>query len=178
MKPDPLLPRVAAALALDPALSLAELAAAVGVSRTTLFTRYASRDALLAALAQDALALVAQAYQEAGVAAPNADALAVLRRLTEALLPLGPRMAFLVRALQQDPALAAQVAALDTPLLALLQRARSQGQLRADLNPRWLLACLDAALVTAWEEMEAGALAPLDAADAVLNLLLDGARPR
>jgi AcrR family transcriptional regulator len=178
MKTDLLLPRLAAALAQDPALSLTELAATVGVSRTTLFTRFATREALLRALAEDALDLVAAAYQDAGMHADTTDPLRVLRHLTERLLPLGPRMAFLVRALPQDPGLAERLAALDQPLLALLNSARLAGDLRADVNPRWLLACLDAALVAAWQAIEDGALAPLDAADAVLSLLLDGARPR
>lgn len=50
------------ALMVSPGASLAEVAAAAGVSRTTLHSRFATRQDLLAALAHDAMDLIERAY--------------------------------------------------------------------------------------------------------------------
>ena len=87
MPEDSLLSRAAEVLSAAPAASMEEIAAAVGISRATLFRRYPNRQVLVSAVARAA----AEAYVAATDAArleegPPDDA---LRRLIAALAPLG-----------------------------------------------------------------------------------------
>lgn len=53
-------------LAASPRASLADVAGAAGISRTTLFSRYATREALLEGLAVDAIERIDDACVEIG----------------------------------------------------------------------------------------------------------------
>jgi AcrR family transcriptional regulator len=71
-------------LVADPAASLGDVAAAAGVSRTTLHSRFPTRHALLVALAEEALTLVEQALEDSGIEAADAEDVRVdLRRVEE-----------------------------------------------------------------------------------------------
>jgi AcrR family transcriptional regulator len=83
-----LLDLAAEVLAADPAASLAEVAQAAGIGRTTLHKPYATRDDLLRAVEHRALDLWAQVIGQVGDG---------LRALTEAMIPIGPQLAFLWR---------------------------------------------------------------------------------
>ena len=82
-------------LLISPGASLAEVAAAAGVSRTTLHSRFATRNDLLAALAHDAMDLLSRAYAAARL--EEGDVRDALRRLLTETVPLGPRIGFLLR---------------------------------------------------------------------------------
>jgi len=177
---DALLDSAAMTLARSPAASLADVARDAGMSRTTLFTRYPTREALLEALALDALDKVEAAYTDAGVAAVGADLVSVLTLLVERLLPLGPRMVFLLRerSLDENAEVTSRYVALEEPLVALLASARDDGVLRTDLSLVWQSAALTALVYAAWDEIELGRLAPRDAVSGVLGIYLDGTRRR
>lgn len=165
-------------LLVSPGASLAEVAAAAGVSRTTLHSRFATRQDLLVALAHDAMDLLEQAYQAAGLdQGPVREA---LRRVVEATLPLGPRIAFLLRerSLDVDPELNARYQVLDQPLVDLVERGRTTGELRSDVPGWWLVDSIVGTVFAAWEAIADGRLAPRDAPDLVLTSMLDGAAAR
>lgn len=161
-------------LVATPSASMGDVATAAGISRTTLHSRFPSREALLAALADDAMDLVEQAYREARLDdGPMTDA---LRRLVALLVPLGPRLDFLLRerSLDDDAAVTARYAELERPLVALFRRGGLEGAVRTDLPPWWLASGATGLVSAAWEAVADGRLAPRDAADLVVTTLLDG----
>lgn len=178
VRDDALLTAATAVLLRQPTATLADVAAAVGVSRTTLHSRFPTRQALLVALAQAAMDLVEKAYADARL--DDADVPASLARLVELLVPLGPRTEFLLRerSLDAEPELVARYTALDAPLEEFVTRAQRSGQLRADLPAWWLAGALFGGVYTAWEAIADGRLAPRDAPALVLTTVLDGVRPR
>jgi AcrR family transcriptional regulator len=162
----------------QPTASLAEVAAALGISRTTLYARFPTRQALLVALAQAAMDLVEKALVEARL--DDADVPGSLRRAVDLLVPLGPRAEFLLRerSLDTEPELVARYAALDVPLAEFVSNAQAAGRLRRDLPTWWVVASLFGGVATAWEAIADGRLAPRDATGLVLGTLLDGVRDR
>lgn len=167
-------------LVIDPAASLADVARAAGIGRTTLHKLYPTRHALLVALAHDALDLLEDLYRDAGLGVAGDEAPAALRRLVVAMVPLGPRVEFLMRerSLDVEPDLLERVDALDEPVRELVRRAQRAGVLRAGLPVEWIVTTLFSLVYAAWELIAAGRLAPVDAPDIVLGTVLDGVRER
>ncbi|SEE85275.1 TetR/AcrR family transcriptional regulator [Jiangella alba] len=164
------------ALLASPGASLTEVAAAAGVSRTTLHRHYPTRHALLLAVAEHSVTRVERAYAGAGLDAAGDDAAAALRRLLTALIPLGPQLEFIhrERSLDDDHGLHARFDALDDLVTGLVRRGQDAGVLRADLPAWWLVSSLNGAVYGAWELIDLGRLAPLDAPGLLLTTLLDG----
>ena len=82
-----LLDAATAVLTKDSAASLAEVAAAAGVGRTTLHRYFATRDELVRALVEDALDRVERGHRRRPPRArPRHDA---LRRVVDAVVPIG-----------------------------------------------------------------------------------------
>ena len=119
----PLLDVAAAVLVADPAASMAEVATAAGIGRTTLHKHYATRADLLCAVGHRALDLLEQAIDEA-TAAEHADG--GLRALVAALIPIGPQLAFLWRTPAFD-----HMKDLDDRWLAVEERSRGRAAPRA-----------------------------------------------
>jgi AcrR family transcriptional regulator len=179
-QPD-LLQVAAEVLVADPRASLGEVAAAAGVGRTTLHKRYPTRDALLLAVAHDSVDRFAEAMAESGIAllAPHAtasDATEALRRLVEALVPLGARLEFLLRqpALDADPALAARIEQLDAPVEQFVRRAQRAGAVRREAPVWWVASTLYALTYSAWDGVARGRLAALDAPELAFRTVLAG----
>jgi AcrR family transcriptional regulator len=163
-------------LASNPGATLAEVAAAAGVSRTTIFARYPTRAALLEAVALDGIAHLESAYQTAGAGTSTAPAIEVLTGLVAQLIPLGPRIAFLFRerSLDDNPAVQSRLMSLQATDINLLQRAQTEGLLSRDIPITWLARSLDALVFAAWEGVHAGDLAPRDAPTLVITTFLHG----
>lgn len=166
-------------LTADPTASLGDVAAAAGISRTTLHSRYPKRDDLLLAVSRDAVARISAGIAEVGL--PGADGTAAehaegLRRLVATLIPLGARTHFLLRhsSVELDAELAAAVEALDEPVAAFVREAQRVGVIKAELAPWWVIATLYSLTYAAWEGVAAGRLAPLDAPSQVSGTLLGG----
>lgn len=165
-------------LVASPAASLGEVAAAAGVSRTTLHSRFPTRDALLIALAMEAMDLIEAAYTAARLEeGPVTEA---LRRAAELMIPLGPRVEFLLReaSLKTEPSVVTRHRDLDQPLLDLVRRGQHDQSLRGDLADWWIVASLAAAVFAAWAAVADGRLAPRDAPGVVCTSVLDGLGPR
>ncbi|WP_163507061.1 TetR/AcrR family transcriptional regulator [Fodinicola acaciae] len=160
----------------DPSASLADVAQAAGMSRTSLHKRYPTRRALLVALAHDALDTVEKAFVDAGLDVDGREAAAALRRLVTILIPLGPRLEFLLRerTLDAEKELQARYLAVDRPVLRLVERGQAAGVLRQDLPSWWITTTTFNAIYGAWEAIDLGYLAPRLAPDLVLSSLLRG----
>ncbi|WP_309114493.1 TetR/AcrR family transcriptional regulator [Saccharothrix sp.] len=160
----------------DPSASLGDVAKAAGIGRTTLHKRYPTRQDLVVALADSALDVVDEAVADVDLTRPTRE---VLDDLVAKLVPLGPRLEFLLRfpGLEQDPRVAERLDRMDQPFLAFVATGQQQGQLRADLPAWWVLHTFYGVIFTAWEAIAAGRLAPLDAPRLVLTTFLEGVRP-
>ena len=155
-----------------PRASLAEIAAAAGIGRTTLFKRYATRDELVHAVAMRAVDVCLDAVRSADPGADDGG----LRSLVTALVPVGPQLNFLWRTptLQVDAEFCAAYERVDAAILEVLGRARAAGTLAAAQPDWWLRQTLVALVYVAWECVEKGQLARLDAPDRVLDTMLMG----
>jgi len=171
-----LLDVVAEVLVNDPGASLAEVAEAAGISRTTLHNHYATRDDLLCAVGTRVLDLWEQAV---GKVEDGPDG--GLRALTETLLPLCPQLMFLWRnaGLEKQPGLAGRWDAGDEGVIAVMRRAEERGVLAPGVPDWWRLISYISLLIAASGEVRTGRLAPLDGPDFVLRMFLTGigARP-
>ena len=167
-----LLDVAAEVLVADPAASLAEVAAAAGIGRTTLHKHYATRDDLLCAVGHRAIDLWEQAVSEVTGTDPDGG----LRALTAAMIPIGPQLAFLWRtpAFDHVQDIAERWKAVEARGLAVLRRAQDRGVLTAGVPDWWLLQTFYSIIYVAAESVGAGQLAPLDAPGLALSTFLHG----
>ncbi|TDD59371.1 TetR/AcrR family transcriptional regulator [Kribbella antibiotica] len=184
VQPETILEIAAEVLTANPAASLADVAAAAGVSRTTLHNRFPTREALLLALAHDSLDRCAAAATEAGVDAatadtPAAELEAILTRVTDAFIPLGPRIDFLLQqpTLNADQSLRDRIEQLDAPLERFIVHTQQAGLMARDLAPWWIVSTLYSLTYSAWEGIAAGKLAPRDATPLTLRTFRRGVSP-
>lgn len=162
-----------------PQSTLAEVATALGMGRTSLHRMFPTRKELLTAIAHTALTEIAAIYKTAGIGvavAPELGLESALRKLVTGLIPLGSSLMFLVRApeLADDENLARAVAELDRPLIAAIRQAQLEGELADGVPPWWAVETLFAVIYTAWEHISQGRLARLDAPELVLSTWLTG----
>ncbi|MFF8262265.1 TetR/AcrR family transcriptional regulator [Streptomyces virginiae] len=176
-----LLDGAARVLAGDHSASMVQIAAGIGTSRATLSRRYATREALLKAVAVRAIEVVDGCLAPLDLA-QNADAAAfdaALEELVVALLPAAHLYGFTSRdaTVLADPAFRAGVDRQDQRALAFLALGQRLGRLRADLPPYWIWYSLWGLLDAAAEGVRDGHLAPRQIGHLVLTSFLSGARP-
>lgn len=154
----------------DPTASLGDVAKAAGVGRTTLHKRFATRSELIHAVATEALDLV-----DAAISSVPLDAEDAIEQLVGKLVPLSPRVEFLLRFpnLRDDERLSTRLTTMDQPVIDLISRLRGT-RLRTDLPAWWITQTLYAGIYSAWEGIAAGRLAPLDAPGLVLTTFYQG----
>jgi AcrR family transcriptional regulator len=156
----------------DPAASLAEVAKAAGIGRTTLHKQYATREDLIRATAHRACDVWEQAVGTVNIDDPDGG----LRALVTALVPLGPQLQFLWRtpALEHVQEIRTRLDVLEERQLAVLRHASKLGILAADTPDWWLVRILYAVVYSAADAIFDGTLAPRDAPDIVFDTLLRG----
>ena len=160
-------------LVADPSASLAEVAEAAGIGRTTLHKHFATRDDLVRAVAHRALDLWEQAT--ATVSASDATD-GGLRALAAAMVPIGPQLAYLWRnpSFDRDPEIMQRWCALEPRGLGVLKAAQAAGVVKPDVPDWWLLQTFNSLVYVAAESVRAGFLAPRDAPDLVVNTFVHG----
>jgi AcrR family transcriptional regulator len=148
---------------------MAEVAAAAGIARGTLYRYYPTREALLTALEVAANEEAAQSLAEANLdQVPLEEALA---RATRALVAVGEHFIVLLRERRPpEPGFTA-------PLAALIERGRDNGQLRSDVPVTTLIESLLVLVGACVRTGEAVGMGAEDMSSTALRLFLTGARP-
>ena len=162
-------------LADDQGAGMAEVAAAAGLARATLYRHFPTRSDLVDAIR-------AQAYDDAGAAIvasrlEEGSASEALERLVEGLIAVGDRY----RILQNEAETAAGGAAsrkreeeLSQPVLAVIRRGQESGELSPDVPPRWVTRTLEALIRSALRDVAEGHLTPREAAAMVYRTTMRG----
>jgi len=153
--------------------SMADVAAAAGMARATVYRYFPNREALFEALGRLALEeagerLEAGRLEEVAVAA-------AFERAVRALAAVGDSFVVVSReSARTDPAeFERRVAA---PLRGLIERAQSSGEVRDDLPASWLMESLIGIIVSGMQSRPS--LGVDDTVTGITSLFLDGARLR
>jgi AcrR family transcriptional regulator len=160
----------------DPSAGMADVAAAAGVSRATVYRHYPTREALIAAIQRHAVedserALLACRLDEG-------TATEALQRLCTAWLDVAERYAFaqLERVVDADTRLRRQQI-LGEPLRALIERGKAAGEFASDVPTAWALRSFGALLLAGARAVAEGSLDQADAPATVFRSLHGGLRP-
>ena len=154
------------------AASMADIAAAAGVGRATLYRYFPNREVLLQALARAAVDELGDRLSEAGLdTVPVAEGIA---RLTRAFVGTGSKYVAFMRSGQKpvDPAVVDRQ--LGEPLRELFRRGAADGTLRSDLPAEVLLALYTGLLEAAFTMATQGGLGVERASAATIAVFLDG----
>jgi len=174
---DVVLRAAAALLATDSGASLAEIAAAAGVGRTTVHRVFPTRGDLLTALALEAVERLTSALASARL--DDGPATDVLARVVEEVLPLSDELAFLDSGPevwdlpQMRDAWWSVTASLDT----LVQRGQLEGDIRGDIPAEVVVEAFTGILLGVWNGVRDGRVAPATATRHVVTLTLAGIVP-
>ena len=157
------------------AANLADIAAAAGVSRATLYRYYPNREALLKALGAHALTELASRLDDAGL--ERATVKEAIERLARANVAVGERYAVLASE-QCMPDRADAERLVGAPMRAVFERGIASGQLRQDLPADVLLELFAGTIMAAIKLTQRQQLGLEEASAAAASVFLDGARPR
>ncbi len=158
-------------LAEDPGASMAAIAAAAGVDRTTVHRRFANRESLLSAIFQAKLDSAERVLDEARLG--ESPLQVALHRYLEGIIPVSREWPVDVRLMmQKDPAAWARREEQSARLDAFIRRALDEGYLRAGVDAAWARTILDELVDTVAHRFPD--LEPPQAADLVADTLLNG----
>lgn len=161
-------------MASRPSASLSEIAEAAGVKRVTLHRLVGTRDELLKEIAVRSLDEMDKACTIA--AKGTKTAIAALRAIVAALVPVGDRCHFLWSqdSVWDEPRVAKKVAKQNKELFALFDLAKAEGSIPSDLPNAWINSAIEAVVYAALTSARSGDIAVNDAAKLAVRTLFDG----
>jgi AcrR family transcriptional regulator len=159
-----------------PGAGLGEVAKASGVTRTTLYAHFRTRDELLEELADRALTNTVRAIDQALPEAGPADE-ALLRVLHASWQQVGTHARLLeMIGSALGPRAAEMHAPVQERLLKLIRRGRRSGAFRRDVRERWLMTTYFTLVHAGGQEVAAGNATYDEVEDALSRLLLGAFR--
>jgi AcrR family transcriptional regulator len=174
-----ILEAAARVLPTNSAATLADVAAAAGLGRTTVHRHFPTREALLTALAVDALDRIEAAL--AGCRLDDGPVPDVLARVAAALVPMADEFRFL----EVGPEVWRMGGELDTRwyrladrLDSVVDRGKREGDIRPDLPTAWIVDLVASAVWCAGDSIRDGRVAPREAPRLLVEVLLHGAGTR
>lgn len=165
---------VASALAREPGSSMQEIAAAAGVSRTTLHRAFGDRATLVERVSEHVLADCSRLFDEAGIdEAPVGEA---FDRLIEAPLALAKAYAMMLAepGAYRITRLVEEIKTQDDRLERFFTRGQAEGLFRPDLPPRWLVYSVGSLLTALWWSVDDGFVGARDATRLLRATVLTG----
>lgn len=168
IKNERILDSAAEVLSRRPDATLQTIAKAAGISRTTIFSRYPTRDALLEALGKDALERIGDVMARVPTHELG-DVAAVMSEVTGGLMPLGPRTMFLRVVPGWGNELDEHWEQAVTPLAVYIHKVQALGLLRRDQPGRWLVVSYIGLLFAAWDEIAEGEIGQAQAARLIVQ---------
>ena len=157
-------------LAGDPSASIADIAAAAGVDRRTVYRRFASRDELLAAVYRARYDAVEQAIDAARLR--EAPVAVALHLYVEGIIAVNRKWPVETSRLLAEETIRERRRRLTDEVDLFLQRAADEGLLRSDLPLGWVGKLLPPLMRNAADELPE--LSAAQAADVVVETLLRG----
>ncbi|MFL5959580.1 MAG: TetR/AcrR family transcriptional regulator [Gaiellaceae bacterium] len=167
------------ALASDPDVSMAEIARRAGVVRATVYMHFPTRESLLDAVMEDAVAQVAEATSSAEPTRGEAeDALErVLRATWHKLSDFHTLLAINTSRLPAKE-LHRRHQPVMTLFVPLIERGQTTGVFRSDLPVPWHLAMIRAIAHAASAEVRSGRIDESKVEDALISTALNALRPQ
>jgi AcrR family transcriptional regulator len=159
-------------LARDPRTSIAAIAQAAGVDRRTVYRRFKTREALMAAVYVAKLDACEEVLSQARL--DKAPVVVALHRYAEGIITVSRRWPVDVQQVQ-DPAATARLGRLIEQLDAFMARAAREGFVRPGLPDRWARSLL--VHLTNIAAHETPELTPAQGADMVAQSLFTGLGP-
>jgi AcrR family transcriptional regulator len=165
----------ASVLARDRAATLAAIADAADVGRSTLHRYFPDRQELIDAVIEDSLRALGRAVEEAAL--DQGPPLEAMRRLVAAMVDVGDRLLFLFG----DPRVLegrGEPAPSDRPVSDLIERGQAQGVFDPEVGAEWIEHVLWALVYTAAEEVSTGRLPRHGVTATVIRTFENGIRTR
>ncbi len=162
----------------DRSAPLSAVAEAAGISRATLHRLYPTREALVEAIVERACGGAAEIFDDVGV--DRGPVRETLVTLIHRLVPSAHLWAIALSepVMDQVPRFAAESAALEQRLIALLRRGQEEGFLRRDQPAGWMAYFFGMSLGAVSQGVSSGVIAPRDAPALVASAVLDGIATR
>jgi AcrR family transcriptional regulator len=161
------------ALASDPEASMAEIARRAGVVRATIYAHFPTRESLLDAVMEHAVAQVARATQAAEpTRGEPEEALARVLRSTWRQLSQFHALLAINTARLSAKELHRRHLPVMTLFVPLIERGQKDGVFRRDVPVSWHLAVIRAIVHTASAELQSGRISEADVEQAMLDTVL------
>lgn len=153
-----------------PEATMAEIAEATGLGRATVYRHYPTREALLAAIRDDAVAATASVLDASRLDDGPADA--ALERFIRGCWEIHDRHRLVISAigpLSGPSAVLVEKRHVTDRVAALIARGQAAGEFRADRDPAWLATSIHGIVFAAVDAVGEGILTPAAAPDAILD---------
>ena len=157
-----------------PDATLQTIAAEAGISRTTIYNRFPTRESLLQALSNDAFKQIHQTmsiFSEASTY-PFPQR---LYEVTQRLIPIAPQSIFLRNVPTDKNQMNNLWLEATSPLMKYLLQIQNERMISQEIPGRWLVASYVSLLFAAWDEIIMGELGAVQASRLIVHSWLQGA---
>ena len=155
---DAILSAAASVLGRDYHATLAQIADAAGVGRTTVHRYFSDRTGLINAAIQDSIEAIEQSVADAAI--DQGSPAEAMRRLVTAMVAVGDRLVFLFgdpRVLEGHSTPGTTPPPAD-PVIALIKRGQAEGAFDSGVSPEWIQRVLWSLVYTGYKDADACAL--------------------